>query len=305
MQPDIPAQPDAQERGESWSPGRESAGHHHDEVSREKRKVGAFGQPVALDSALRLLTDAELDAAAGQSVPTVSEHLRLVCRRREGSSRKGVDENVAFVVPGSVVEAPAAAEQEQTARLCLTGRAVRMGLVEQLLAPGPELVLVHLDGRCSHGIRHLSSVSQCQGDDLPGLVVGQVRERAPDPARVDVAHQDACSPTDDGGCRHPCQPSICKGDGSAPARSPDGYRHDPGSGRCSPCIRQAARSGLGGRTAQVQSWAADSLSAKRGLRPQCFFVLQRLWRPHLASRHPYRPGLVARAWPGLSRFARG
>src|SRR5664280_776783 len=30
----------------------------------------------------------------------------------------------------------------------------------------------------------------------------------------------------------------------------------------------------------------------------CFRVLQRYWRPQLASGDPYRPGLVARVWPG-------
>src|SRR5664280_3303842 len=30
----------------------------------------------------------------------------------------------------------------------------------------------------------------------------------------------------------------------------------------------------------------------------CFRVLQRYWRPQLAFGDPYRPGLVARVWPG-------
>jgi hypothetical protein len=36
----------------------------------------------------------------------------------------------------------------------------------------------------------------------------------------------------------------------------------------------------------------------RVLIPPCFRVLQRYWRPQLAPGDPYRPGLVARAWPG-------
>jgi hypothetical protein len=32
--------------------------------------------------------------------------------------------------------------------------------------------------------------------------------------------------------------------------------------------------------------------------PPCLPVLQRFWRPHLAPVDPYRPGLVARVWPG-------
>src|ERR1035437_6008517 len=38
--------------------------------------------------------------------------------------------------------------------------------------------------------------------------------------------------------------------------------------------------------------------APRVLIPPCFRVLQRYWRPQLAPGDPYRPGLVARAWPG-------
>jgi hypothetical protein len=41
-----------------------------------------------------------------------------------------------------------------------------------------------------------------------------------------------------------------------------------------------------------------TVSLGRVLIPPCFPVLQRFWRPHLASVDPYRPGLVARAWPG-------
>src|SRR5450759_5067279 len=52
----------------------------------------------------------------------------------------------------------------------------------------------------------------------------------------------------------------------------------------------ACRAGDGNRTRTV--------SLGRVLIPPCFPVLQRFWRPHLASVDPYRPGLVARAWPG-------
>src|SRR5665647_1808218 len=41
-----------------------------------------------------------------------------------------------------------------------------------------------------------------------------------------------------------------------------------------------------------------TVSLGRVLIPPCFRVLQRYWRPQLAPGDPYRPGLVARAWPG-------
>jgi hypothetical protein len=41
-----------------------------------------------------------------------------------------------------------------------------------------------------------------------------------------------------------------------------------------------------------------TVSLGRVLIPSCFRVLQRYWRPQLASGDPLRPGLVARVWPG-------
>jgi len=41
-----------------------------------------------------------------------------------------------------------------------------------------------------------------------------------------------------------------------------------------------------------------TVSLGRVLMPPCFPVLQRFWRPHIAPVAPYRPGLVARVWPG-------
>jgi hypothetical protein len=41
-----------------------------------------------------------------------------------------------------------------------------------------------------------------------------------------------------------------------------------------------------------------TVSLGRVLILPCFRVQQRYWRPQLASGDPYRPGLVARAWPG-------
>ena len=41
-----------------------------------------------------------------------------------------------------------------------------------------------------------------------------------------------------------------------------------------------------------------TVSLGRVLILPCFPVLQRYWRPQLASGDPYRPGLVARVWPG-------
>jgi hypothetical protein len=41
-----------------------------------------------------------------------------------------------------------------------------------------------------------------------------------------------------------------------------------------------------------------TVSLGRVLIPPCFRVLQRYWRPQLASGDPCRPGLVARVWPG-------
>src|SRR5450631_4091939 len=40
-----------------------------------------------------------------------------------------------------------------------------------------------------------------------------------------------------------------------------------------------------------------TVSLGRVLIPPCFRVLQRYWWPQLAPGDPYRPGLVARAWP--------
>src|SRR5450631_4926334 len=45
-----------------------------------------------------------------------------------------------------------------------------------------------------------------------------------------------------------------------------------------------------------------TVSLGRVLIPPCFRVLQRYWRPQLAPGDPYRPGLVARVWPGFSRL---
>src|SRR5450631_4901811 len=41
-----------------------------------------------------------------------------------------------------------------------------------------------------------------------------------------------------------------------------------------------------------------TVSLGRVLILPCFPVLQRYWRPQLASGDPYRPGLVAGVWPG-------
>jgi hypothetical protein len=41
-----------------------------------------------------------------------------------------------------------------------------------------------------------------------------------------------------------------------------------------------------------------TVSLGRVLIPPCFRVLQRYWRPQLASGDPCRPGRVARVWPG-------
>jgi hypothetical protein len=71
-------------------------------------------------------------------------------------------------------------------------------------------------------------------------------------------------------------------------------RRKTGSGVCesptaaTPFVRGA---GDGNRTRTV--------SLGRVLILPCFRVLQRYWRPQLASGDPYRPGLVARAWPVL------
>jgi hypothetical protein len=41
-----------------------------------------------------------------------------------------------------------------------------------------------------------------------------------------------------------------------------------------------------------------TVSLGRVLIPPCFRVPQRYWRPQLAPGDPYRPGLMAHAWPG-------
>jgi hypothetical protein len=56
------------------------------------------------------------------------------------------------------------------------------------------------------------------------------------------------------------------------------------------CNVFACGAGDGNRTRTV--------SLGRVLILPCFRVLQRYWRPQLASGDPYRPGLVARVWPG-------
>src|SRR5664280_2663236 len=57
-----------------------------------------------------------------------------------------------------------------------------------------------------------------------------------------------------------------------------------------PATLFACGAGDGNRTRTV--------SLGRVLILPCFRVLQRYWRPQLASCDPYRPGLVARVWPG-------
>jgi hypothetical protein len=44
-----------------------------------------------------------------------------------------------------------------------------------------------------------------------------------------------------------------------------------------------------------------TVSLARVLIPPCFPVLQRYRRPQLGPSGPYRPGLVARVWPGSER----
>src|SRR5450631_4219494 len=73
----------------------------------------------------------------------------------------------------------------------------------------------------------------------------------------------------------------------------DGRRSRRGNGAQFLCMATllACRAGDGNRTRTV--------SLGRVLILPCFRILQRYWRPQLASGDPYRPGLVARAWPVL------
>src|ERR1019366_6403516 len=72
----------------------------------------------------------------------------------------------------------------------------------------------------------------------------------------------------------------------------DGCRSRWGNGAQFVCMATlvACGAGDGNRTRTV--------SLGRVRIPPCFRVLQRYWRPQLASGDPYRPGLVARVWPG-------
>src|SRR5450759_4593181 len=99
-------------------------------------------------------------------------------RRAQKSGRQSVDEDVAFVVAGAVVESAAAAEQEKSTRLGTPGKTVGMGLIKKLLDSRSQLVLVHLEGRCGHRILHPATVGQQKGDDLPDPVVSKIREHA-------------------------------------------------------------------------------------------------------------------------------